>query len=134
MHKRIILIGLSIALLASACSAGRPQISAETTSFSFGEVVNGEIVSQTVSIANTGSAPLVVEAISTSCGCTEAELDAMSIPPGQSSSLTIHFDSGAHGPDEVGKVTRQVFIASNDPDQPEMVIEFDALIVAPNEN
>lgn len=72
-----------------------------------------------VAIHKQGNSALFVESISTSCGCTEAELDSMSIAPGQSSELTISFDSGAHGLDVIGEVTRQIFIASNDPNQPE---------------
>ena len=130
MQKKFILIAAALALVASACSPGQPQISVESTTFSFGEVVNGEIVTQTMAITNTGNAPLVVDAVSTTCGCTTASLEAMEIPPGESSQLTIRFDSGAHGPGANGAQTRQVFIVSNDPAQPELVISFDALVLA----
>jgi hypothetical protein len=33
-------------------------------------------------------------------------------------------------PDLTGQVTRQIFITSNDPDQPEVMVEFTANIVA----
>jgi len=42
------------------------------------------------------------------------------IGPGESGSLQVTFDSGAHGPEELGPVLKQVFIASNDPDSPEV--------------
>jgi hypothetical protein len=127
--SRLLKLGVVLVLLLAACSGGQPRISAETAQFSFGEVVNGNIVSETVAISNTGNSPLVIDAVSTSCGCTQASLDAMRIEPGASAQLTIQFDSGAHGPDANGEITRQVFIASNDPDQPELMIEFDATVL-----
>lgn len=131
MRTRIALTGMVLVFLLVACSAGSAQISAETTDFSFGEVVNGDIVSKRIEISNAGDKPLVVEAISTSCGCTKTSLDNMEIAPGESSTLIIRFDSGAHGPGVIGKLVRQVFIASNDPQQPELVITFNARVVLP---
>jgi hypothetical protein len=99
---------------------------------SFGDVMNGEIVSQEITVHNEGSAPLVVDAISTSCGCTQASLDPMIISPGGSSTLVIEFDSGAHGEALNGAMLRQVFIASNDPQNPEVVVELTANVIARN--
>jgi hypothetical protein len=130
MRKQLVFFGLSLLLLLAACGGGQPQISSELSEFSFGEVVNGEVVTRTVSISNTGGATLVIDGVSTTCGCTQASLDVTSIAPGASAELTIQFDSGAHGPEANGELTRQVYIASNDPAQPELMIEFDALVLA----
>ncbi len=123
-----LLLFLLTAVFLAACQPG-PVIEAETTSFDLGEVVNGEIVRRQVTIYNRGSAPLKIEGISTSCSCTTAKMDEQVIPPGGSSQLEIAFDAGAHGPALSGSVLRQVFVASNDADNPEIVIEFTADIV-----
>jgi len=72
-----------------------------------------------------------VEAVSTSCGCTTATLEPMTIQPGETALLRIEFDSGAHGPEANGPLTRQVFIASNDPEQTETVVEIKANVLPP---
>ena len=117
------------ALLLGACASREPQIALDPPSFDFGRVVSGEVVAREVTVRNLGDAPLVVEAVTTSCGCTKATLDPMVIPPGERGVLQITFDSGVHGSDMTGEVVRQVFIASNDPGQPEVVLEFTAEVV-----
>jgi hypothetical protein len=120
---------LVFSLLLAGCAAGRPQIELETERLELGDVVNGEIVTREVSVYNRGASPLTVEAISTSCGCTSATLEPMTIPAEGSGVLHIEFDSGAHGPELTGALIRQVFIASDDPDSPEVVLEIEANIL-----
>lgn len=113
-----------------ACN-GRPQMTLAENSLQLGDVVNGEVITRQVPVQNNGAADLVIENITTSCGCTQASLDPMTIPAGGSGVLSITFDSGAHGPGLTGPLLRQVFITSNDPQQPEMVLELAANILPP---
>lgn len=131
MGKVIIFMFLLGGLLLVACDNSRPQISVETTTVLLGDVANGEIVTRDLLVRNEGQELLIVDTISTSCGCTEATLDAMTIPPGDSTTLHITFDSGAHGPELTGSLIRQVFIDSNDPEQPELILELAANILPP---
>jgi hypothetical protein len=55
----------------------------------------------------------------------------MTIPSGESATLHIEFDSGAHGPDLTGQIMRQVILISNDPEKPEATVEFVANILPP---
>ena len=131
--KRLTPILLALfALWLSACSVGQPRLTLETTAFDFGDIPYGEVVSRDLVVRNDGSAPLVVESVSTTCGCTTATLEPMTIPPGGSAKLHIEFDSAAHGPENVGVLTRQVFLANNDPEQPDAVIEFRANVLPPS--
>lgn len=131
MRKWAFLLVILAGSLLVACGAGQPRIALATTSIDFGDVVNGEIIVQEVRVQNTGEKELSVEAVSTSCGCTQARLEPMNIPPGGSGTLFIEFDSGAHGPALTGQLIRQVFIASNDPQQPETIVELAANILPP---
>ena len=133
MMQRILLMLLIPSILLAAC-AGSPVLDAEINQFSFGEVVNGEIVSKDIVIKNTGASDLLIGDISTSCGCTKGELDRSTITPGETATLHITFDSGAHGPEFNGELVRQVFIPSNDPAAPETVIEFSATVLLPESN
>lgn len=130
--RKLVATFLIVGLLLTACGSTQPQISVERESFSFGEVVNGQIVEKDLRVWNSGNGSLVIDAVSTSCGCTTAGLESMTLAPGESTTLHIEFDSGAHGPEEVGELARQIFIASNDPVQGELVIEFSATVLPSN--
>lgn len=123
MSKVIFFAVIFLGFLLAACSAGQPNISVEETSLDLGDVVNGEIVSRDLSLRNDGAADLVVDSVTTSCTCTQATVDPMTIGANESGTLHIEFDSGFHGPDLTGPLIRQVFINSNDPQQPELQVE-----------
>jgi hypothetical protein len=118
----IIFLVLIIILLA-ACTSGQPNIAVEVTSLDLGSVVNGEIVRRDLPLRNEGEADLVIDSIITSCTCTQATINPMIIAANQNGILHIEFDSGFHGPDLTGPLIRQVFINSNDPQQPELKVE-----------
>jgi hypothetical protein len=135
MSKRwfiLMVLIMGSAVLLSACG-GQPQIAITENSLNLGEVVNGEVVTREITVQNVGQADLDIASITTSCGCTKATLEPMTIAPGERGTLHIEFDSGAHGPDLTGVLIRQVFVASNDPQQPEMVVELEANILPPDE-
>ncbi len=100
-------------------------------SFNFGEIsMRDGTVSHTFALTNTGTLPVAIESISTSCMCTEAFLiegDARTgpfgmpghggktkisakIPAGESREIEVVFDPGAHGPAGIGRISRAVFI------------------------
>jgi hypothetical protein len=128
--KIFLFLSISMILL-TACASSQPQIAPAIDQFEFGEVVNGKVLTKDIEITNAGTAPLLVDSVSTSCGCTTAALTPMQIEAGGAANLHIEFDSGAHGPEFNGALTRQIFIASNDPKNPEVVIEFTAVVLPP---
>lgn len=128
-NKTVFGMAIFVALFLVSCSAQPPQISLESYEFEFGDVVNGTIVSKDIVIENDGSSPLMIEEVSTSCGCTTGVIEPATISPGERGVLHIEFDSGAHGPELEGLLKRQVFIITNDPDSPEVRVEFTANVV-----
>ncbi len=108
-----------------------PTLALETATLPLGDVPNGRIVERDVTLTNNGDAPLVIESLTTSCGCTTATLDSMTIAPQATATLRIAFDSGAHGPDLRGELLRQVILVSNDPARPETIVELTANITDP---
>lgn len=129
--KGTVSLVLLVMFFLAACAGGQPRLAAETERFDFGDVINGEVLTRDLIVRNEGDGPLVVEAVSTSCGCTKATLEPMTISPGGSATLHVVYDSGAHGPGLSGSILRQIFIASNDPERPEVVIEFDSNVLPP---
>jgi hypothetical protein len=129
MRKLILLSLLLTGLLLTACNSRQPSIILETTKLDLGHVINGEIiVGHKIIVRNEGNADLVIDSVTTSCSCTKATLSPMVIVPGETGLLTIEFDSGAHGPELTGQLIRQVFVASNDPAQPEAKVELTVFV------
>lgn len=129
MKARILIPGL-LALVLGACSTGTAELILEQTTHDLGQVVNGEVRTLEIPLRSAGSSEVVIHSVTTSCGCTRAQVSPLIIPPGEGGILSVQFDSGAHGPDSVGPVTRQVFISSNDSDQPEIEFLFTADVLA----
>lgn len=131
--RRIFLLFLLfvVAGLLAGCSGGAPEIAFETQDLDLGDVPNGTIATRDVAVQNDGDGMLVVESISTSCGCTAATLEPMQIAPGESGTLHIEYDAGAHGPELTGPLVRQVFINSNDPARPEVTVELAVNVTPP---
>ena len=131
MRKISLISFVLFAILLTACVGNQPQINPETSQFDFGDVVNGVIMEKDLTVRNTGKADLIIDTVTTTCGCTTANLDSMTIPAGGSAILHVEFDSGAHGPELTGQVMRQVILISNDVQQPEATIKFVANILPP---
>ncbi len=125
-----LVVVLAAGLLLAACGGGEPDIDLAESQTDLGTVINGEILEFEVVVENLGSGELLIEAVTTSCGCTTAEVTPSAIAPGGTGLLEIRYDSGAHGPDEVGQIMRQVFVASNDPDEAEVEFRFSADVIA----
>ena len=123
--------------LLAACGGGArggaPVIALEAQTLELGDLPNGEIVERAVAVRNDGDAPLVVDTVTTSCGCTTAALEPMTLAPGESGVLRIAFDSGAHGPDLRGPLMREVTLSSNDPVAPDTKLTLAATILPPEQ-
>ena len=120
----IVIAGLSLA----ACGSSPPRIVVEPPSQDLGEVPQ-EPVELTYVVRNEGGRPLQIEKVSTSCDCTRATIDRDTIPPGESAQLRVTLD-----PTEdnlYGNVLRVIYLRSNDPDSPEVEVEFRVSIRKP---
>ncbi len=99
------------------------QVMVEPAEVSYGDIFQaGGKVSATVVVSNVGESPLELDRISTSCGCTTADMDMTDMPPGESRDMTITFDPSVH-PDQFGRIVRVVYLQTSDPDSPETEID-----------
>ncbi len=126
---RVGLIVVGFSLILAACSRGTPDIEVEMTRHDFGVISQGTVASLDIPVRNVGTADLQIEAVVTSCGCTTATLEPGVIPPGGEGMLQVRYDSGLH-PDK-GRIRREVYIASNDPDEPEVIVVLTADVRVP---
>jgi len=81
---------------------------AETT-FDFGTVAEGEMVSHTYKFTNTGTETLVLSDAKGSCGCTVPKWPREPIAPGKSADITVEFNSK----NKAGKRNQKVTITAN---------------------
>jgi hypothetical protein len=75
----------------------------------FGRVGAGEKVGCIFSYTNTGDADLVITSASASCGCTVPKFDRKPVPPGESGTIEVVFDTSGRE----GMQTKTVVVQSN---------------------
>ena len=78
-------------------------------SHDFGEIQRGEEATAVFSLVNQGLAPLVVENITASCGCTIAEWDKEPLMPQDTMQIKVSYNSNI-----VGAIKRSVVVKTND--------------------
>ena len=91
-----------------------PSLKINPESYDFGviEKKNG-VVDTVFTIGNMSDEEIAITEISTSCGCTTAEIEEKSIPPDEEHKLTVYFDPNFHKEPE-GKFSRTVFLQTSD--------------------
>jgi hypothetical protein len=70
-----------------------PVIEYSTTEHDFGTVTEGQKVSYTYSVKNTGAAPLIIQNAQPSCGCTVPDWTKTPIPVGGTGYVKAEFDT-----------------------------------------
>ncbi len=130
--------GAALAVLLAAALAGageappatppaQPQVRVEPAGFDFGKALPGRTLKKEFVLRNAGEAPLVIENVSTSCGCTAAIAGTTRVLPGRSTSLTVTLETrDYHGP-----VEKRVGVRSNDPKTPLLTVRVRATVEAP---
>jgi len=110
-----------------ALGAGQPRIKFKETAWDFGKVKQGEVLSHEFVFTNEGDAPLLIQKVSTSCGCTAALVSAEKVQPGKDGRIEVKFDTRGYG----GQVKKLVYVDSNDPNEPHWQLEVVADIEVP---
>ena len=103
------------------------RIAVDPPSFDFGKVLPQKSLSREFSIRSLGGRDLVIENVSTSCGCTVADnLAKKVVKPGGSQPLRVTLTTPANP----GSLTKSVMVRSNDPVRPLLEIKLKATVVA----
>jgi Protein of unknown function (DUF1573) len=115
MKRMAVLLLTSLFCLSTltALAAG-PQIQVEQIDFDFGQIFQGDKVSHTFRFQNAGDEPLIIDRVSSSCGCTAALLSAKIVATGDVAEVKTTFDSTRFS----GAVVKTITLHSNDPQQP----------------
>lgn len=94
--KSTILLLTCVIFSAVSAFAQKPVMTfKDTTQYNMGTFKEGEKAVHVFEFTNTGNANLVIKDIRTTCSCTASEWPKESIAPGETSSITVTFDT--HG-------------------------------------
>ena len=89
-----------------------PKIVVAVLNYDFGRFSKKQIKSVVVRVWNKGNAPLVLENVTASCGCTKLKWTKAPIMPGQLGYIRITFDGRYL---DKGRFNKEVHITSNTP-------------------
>ncbi len=128
-HQMFIIVVFLPVLILAGCrwGGGTPQVTVSPIDYDFGQI-GPDPVTTTFAISNQGSGLLQIESVTTSCGCTTAEINHQTIGPGESANLTVNFDPQAHV-GAVGQFVRYIYLRTNDPTASEVEVEIRADVI-----
>lgn len=115
--KRISVFVLGLLMVASVSvfaqnaddKAAGPEITFAEASYDFGDIKQGDKVEHTFTFKNTGTEPLILSNVLTTCGCTASDWPRDPIAPGKEGSITVRFNSAG----KMGRQNKVVTIVSN---------------------
>ena len=81
---------------ATGSSDKQAAITFEKKEHDFGDLLQGEVVTYAFHFTNTGSQPLIISEVGSSCGCTVGDYPRQPIAPGKSGDLKITYNSAGH--------------------------------------
>ena len=96
-----------------------PSLNADSVSFDFGIVKEGEEVKHSFIIKNTGNAPLVIMEINPGCGCTNVKVSKEILNPEESAELSFLINTIGRS----GMFTNKIVLKTNHPMQPYYTFE-----------
>lgn len=95
-----------------------PKLELGMTEWNIGTIWWGDPAETQLVIKNVGDAPLTIEHVKTSCGCTVAQPNKSLLAPGESDSVKLTYNTRKG----VVKVSQNVTVTTNDPQRPSVVI------------
>lgn len=102
------------------------RLTFEKLEHDFGAVFDTEPVDTAFKFRNTGNAPLRIDRVHASCGCTATKLSKQVFAPGEEYQIEVSFR-----PQGAGVSSKYITVASNDPKQPSIRLRIGANVVPP---
>lgn len=125
--KKIVLV-LFIGLLGFSLTAQdtTAKIEFKSETVDYGEVAKGSDGIRVFEFTNTGTAPLIVSKVSSSCGCTIPKKPEDPILPGKTGEIQVKYDTN-----RVGPIRKAITVISN-ADTPTKVLKIKGEVLASN--
>jgi hypothetical protein len=106
-----------------------PVFQIPSTTFELGKIKGSTQNDVEFKFKNAGKSDLIIRQIRSTCGCTAVQQgnQGVGIKPGESSSIKATFNSGGYS----GKVTKAIYVYTNDPKNSEIVLMLNADVEQP---
>jgi hypothetical protein len=111
LQRSLLLTFLLIFTAASTAFTAQPRIEVDSSEYNFGSIEEGQKVTHVFRFSNSGDAPLNIERVRSSCGCTVPRLSAEVLAPGDVGEVEAVFDSRRFN----GQVVKTIYLYTNDP-------------------
>ena len=97
MKKAIIYILISFSSVALTAQEKNPMINFEKETIDYGDISKGSEGTRTFIFENTGTAPLLIKGVRSSCGCTIPKKPEDPIAPGEKGEIIVKYDTNRVG-------------------------------------
>jgi hypothetical protein len=104
----VLVLALSFMSLTSLTLQNKAEFKFEHETHDFGRIPQGKPVSYEFKFTNTGTEPLIISKVESTCGCTVPEFTTAPVQPGAQGTIKVTFDAAAASP-----FSKMVTIRSN---------------------
>lgn len=104
----LLMLAISFISLSSMNVQDKAEFKFEQETHDFGRIPQGTPVVYEFTFTNTGSEPLIINKVESTCGCTVPEYTKTPVKPGDKGSIKVTFDAAAAMP-----FSKMVTIRSN---------------------
>jgi hypothetical protein len=118
-------VGMGQTDKAATVTGSGPMLSVDKEVHDYGTIAQGANGTCEFNVTNTGDAPLIINNCKGSCGCTVPKCDTKPVAPGQSTVITVRYDTK-----RVGPINKSVTITSNAANSPTKVVRIKGTVEA----
>jgi len=124
MKKILLLLFVGLIGLSATAQDTAAKIEFKSETVDYGEITKGSDGVRTFEFTNTGTAPLIISKVSSSCGCTIPKKPEAPILPGKTGEIQVKYDTN-----RVGPIRKAITVISN-ADTPTKVLKIKGEIKA----
>ena len=101
-------LGTLLLVLCATLSINSQEFKFEQETIDYGKIIKGSEGERTFVFTNVGDAPLIIQSIKSSCGCTVPKKPENPIMPGEKGEIKVSYDTK-----RIGGFSKQITILSN---------------------
>ena len=101
-------LGTLLLVLCATLSINSQEFKFEQETIDYGKIIKGSEGERTFVFTNVGDAPLIIQSIKSSCGCTVPKKPEAPIMPGEKGEIKVSYDTK-----RIGGFSKQITILSN---------------------
>ena len=101
-------LGTLLLVLCATLSINSQEFKFEQETIDYGKIIKGSEGERTFVFTNIGDAPLMIQSIKSSCGCTVPKKPEAPIMPGEKGEIKVSYDTK-----RIGGFSKQITILSN---------------------